>query len=83
MVASAIEGERSDFSVAVLLSNSSITAKKFESTAKKITFGNLDIFIKVRENLTELGLDVEILEDSLSSQGLSVLNNLHDIVCRA
>ena len=35
---------------------------------------------KVRENLTELGLDVEILEDSLSSQGLSVLNNLHDIV---
>ena len=35
---------------------------------------------KVRENLTELGLDVGILEDSLSSQGLSVLNNLHDIV---
>ena len=35
---------------------------------------------KVKDNLTELGLEVEILEDSLSSQGLSVLNNLHDIV---
>ena len=35
---------------------------------------------KVRENLEELGLEVEMLEDSLSSQGLSVLNNLHDII---
>ncbi|MBJ62488.1 MAG: hypothetical protein CMB57_04465 [Euryarchaeota archaeon] len=81
MVASAIEGERSDFSVAVLLSNSSITAKKIrEVLPKKLRLVTLTSSSKVRENLTELGLDVEILEDSLSSQGLSVLNNLHDIV---
>ena len=81
MVASAIEGERSDFSVAVLLSNSSITAKKIrEVLPKKLRLITLTSSAKVRENLTELGLDVEILEDSLSSQGLSVLNNLHDIV---
>ena len=81
MVASAIEGERSDFSVAVLLSNSSITAKKIrEVLPKKLRLVTLTSSAKVRENLTELGLDVEILEDSLSSQGLSVLNNLHDIV---
>ena len=81
MVASAIEGERSDFSVAVLLSNSSITAKKIrEVLPKKLRLVTLTSSSKVRENLKELGLDVEILEDSLSSQGLSVLNNLHDIV---
>lgn len=81
LVASAIEGERSDFSVAVLLSNSSITAKKIrEVLPEKLRLVTLTSSAKVRENLTELGLDVEILEDSLSSQGLSVLNNLHDIV---
>ena len=81
MVASAIEGERSDFSVAVLLSNSSITAKKIRAVLpKKLRLVTLTSSAKVRENLTELGLEVEILEDSLSSQGLSVLNNLHDIV---
>ena len=81
MVASAIEGKRSDFSVAVLLSNSSITAKKIrEVLPKKLRLVTLTSSSKVKENLTELGLDVEILEDSLSSQGLSVLNNLHDIV---
>ena len=81
MVASAIEGERSDFSVAVLLSNSSITAKKIrEVLPKKLRLVTLTSSAKARENLTLLGLEVEILEDSLSSQGLSVLNNLHDIV---
>ncbi|MGB0602531.1 MAG: DNA integrity scanning protein DisA nucleotide-binding domain protein [Candidatus Poseidoniaceae archaeon] len=81
MVASAIEGERSDFSVAVLLSNSSITAKKIrEVLPKKLRLVTLTSSAKVRDNLTELDIDVEILEDSLSSQGLSVLNNLHDIV---
>ena len=81
MVASAIEGDRSDFSVAVLLSNSSITAKKIrEVLPKKLRLVTLTSSSKVRENLTELGLEVDTLEDSLSSLGLSVLNNLHDIV---
>ena len=81
MVASAIEGDRSDFSVAVLLSNSSITAKKIrEVLPKKLRLVTLTSSSKVKENLTELGLEVDTLEDSLSSLGLSVLNNLHDIV---
>ena len=81
MVASAIEGERSDFSVAVLLSNSSITARKIRDVLpKKLRLLTLTSSSKVEENLTDLGFEVEILEDSLSSQGLSVLNNLHDIV---
>ena len=62
MVASAIEGERSDFSVAVLLSNSSITAKKIrEVLPKKLRLVTLTSSSKVRENLTELDIDVEIL----------------------
>ena len=81
MVASAIEGDRYDFSVAVLLSNSSITAKKIrEVLPKKLRLVTLTSSSKVKENLTELGLEVSTLEDSLSSLGLSVLNNLHDIV---
>jgi len=81
MVASAIESERSQFSVAVLLSNSSITTKKIrEILPKKMRLVTLTSSAKVRENLEELGLEVETLEDSLSSQGLSVLNNLHDII---
>jgi DNA integrity scanning protein DisA with diadenylate cyclase activity len=35
---------------------------------------------KVSDSLKEDNLEVEMLEDSLSSQGLSVLNNLHDII---
>lgn len=81
LVASAVEGERSNFSVVVLLSNSSIIAKKIrEILPEKLRLITLTSSAKVRENLTEFGLDVEILEDSLSSQGLSVLTNLHDIV---
>ena len=81
MVASAIESERSQFSVAVLLSNNSITTKKIrEILPKKMRLVTLTSSTKVRENLEELGLEVEMLEDSLSSQGLSVLNNLHDII---
>ncbi len=81
MVASAIEGDRSPFSAAVLLSNNSRTAKKIkESLPGKLRMVTLTSSQKVAENLTELGLEVEILEDSLSSQGLSVLNSLHDII---
>ena len=81
MVASAIESDRTSFSAAVLLSNNSRTAKKIrEVLPKKIRMVTLTSSAKVNENLSEIGLEVEILEDSLSSQGLSVLNSLHDII---
>jgi DNA integrity scanning protein DisA with diadenylate cyclase activity len=35
---------------------------------------------KVSDSLKEDNFEVELLEDSLSSQGLSVLNSLHDII---
>lgn len=81
LVASAIENERSGFSVAVLLSNNSRTVGKVrEALPPKLRLITLTSSAKVSEKLKESGLEVVILDESLSAQGLSVLNNLHDIV---
>ena len=81
LVASAIENDRSSFTAAVLLSNNSRTVKKIrEILPKKLRLVTLTSSAKVSESLKESGIEVEVLEDSLSSQGLSVLNSLHDII---
>lgn len=81
LVASAIENERSGFSTAVLLSNNSRTVRKIrEVLPPKLRLITLTSSAKVADNLKESGIDVVILEESLSAQGLSVLNNLHDII---
>ena len=81
LVASAIENDRSNFSAAVLLSNNSRTVKRIrEVLPKKMRLVTLTSSSKVGDTLKELDYEVEILEDSLSSQGLSVLNSLHDII---
>ena len=80
-MASAIENDRSSFTAAVLLSNNSRTVKKIrEILPKKLRLVTLTSSAKVSESLKESGIEVEVLEDSLSSQGLSVLNSLHDII---
>ncbi|MBA4695515.1 MAG: hypothetical protein DWC06_06370 [Candidatus Poseidoniales archaeon] len=81
MVASAIDNERSGFSVAVLLSNNSRTAKKIrEILPSKLRMVTLTSSTKVSDALKDSGIETKLLEDSLSSQGLSVLTNLHDII---
>ncbi len=81
IVASAIESERSSFTAAVLLSNNSRTVKKIrEILPKKLRMVTLTSSTKVSESLKDSGFEVNMLEDSLSSQGLSVLNSLHDII---
>lgn len=81
LVASAIENDRSGFTAAVLLSNNSRTIRKIrELLPKKLRMVALTSSSKVFDNLKEEKIDVEILEESLSSQGLSVLNSLHDII---
>ena len=70
-----------NFSAAVLLSNNSRTVKRIrEILPKRMSLVTLTSSSKVSDNLKELGFEVEVLEDSLSSQGLSVLNSLHDII---
>ena len=81
MVASAIDNELSGFSVAVLLSNNSRTAKKIrEILPSKLRMVTLTSSTKVSDALKDSGIETKLLEDSLSSQGLSVLTNLHDII---
>mgnify|MGYP001405951168 CR=1 FL=1 len=81
LVASAVDNERSGFSVAVLLSNNSRTVGKVrEVLPPKLRLITLTSSAKVSEKIKESGHEVVVLEDSLSAQGLSVLNNLHDIV---
>ena len=81
MVASAIDNERSGFTVAVLLSNNSRTAKKIrEILPSKLRMVTLTSSTKVSDALKDSGIETKLLEDSLSSQGLSVLTNLHDII---
>jgi len=81
LVASAIENERSGFSTAVLLSNNSRIVRKIrEVLPPKLRLITLTSSAKVSDNLKDSGIDVVILEESLSAQGLSVLNNLHDII---
>ena len=81
LVASTIANERSGFSNAVLLSNNSRTVRKIrEILPPKLRLITLTSSAKVADNLKESGIDVVILEESLSAQGLSVLNSLHDII---
>ncbi len=81
LVAAAIENDRSGFTAAVLLSNNSRTARRVQEVLPKgLKMVTLTSSAKVSDSLKEEGYDVKILEDSLSSQGLAVLTNLHDIV---
>ena len=81
LVASAIENDRSGFTAAVLLSNNSRTVRKIrEVVPSSLRMVTLTSSAKVSDSLKEDNFEVEILEDSLSSQGLSVRNSLHDII---
>ena len=80
MVASAIDNERSGFSVAVLLSNNSRTAKKIrEILPSKLRMVTLTSSTKVSDALKDSGIETKLLEDSLSSQGLSVFLRDHPL----
>ncbi len=81
LVASAIANDRSGFSAAVLLSNNSRTVRRIRDVVpSNLRLVTLTSSTKVSDSLKEDDLEVELLEDSLSSQGLSVLNSLHDII---
>ena len=81
LVASAVENDRLGFSAAIILSNNSRIVRLIrEVLPSKLRLVALTSSVKVSESLKESGVEVEILEDSLSAHGLSVLNNLHDII---
>ena len=81
MVESALLSDRQGVTTAVILSNNSRVVKKVsEVLPKKLNFVALTSSAKVKQSLEDLDFEVRLLEDSLSSQGLSVLSSLNDII---
>ena len=81
MVESALLSDRQGVTTAVILSNNSRVVKKIsEVLPKKLNFVALTSSAKVKQSLEDLDFEVRLLEDSLSSQGLSVLSSLNDII---
>ena len=81
LVSATLESERQGFNIAVLICNNSRKAKQIaEVLPKNIKLKTLTSSAKVAENLALEKFDVTVLDDALSSLGLTVLNNLHDLI---
>ena len=81
LVANTIANDRSGFSCAVIISNNSrIVHQILEELPNGIRSVALTSSSTVFNKLKESDIESKLLEDSLSSQGLSVLVNLHDLV---
>lgn len=81
LVASTIDNDASGFTTSVLLSNNSrIISSIADILPKKTRLVALTSSNKVIEALQDSKIEIKLLEESLSSQGLSIMNNLHDIV---
>ena len=81
LVASTIDNDATGFSTSVLLSNNSrIITSIAEILPKKTKLVAMTSSQKVIETLQESKIEIKLLEESLSSQGLSIMNSLHDII---
>ena len=80
-MANTIANDRSGFSCAVIISNNSrIVHQILEELPNGIRSVALTSSSNVFNKLKESDIESKLLEDSFSSQGLSVLVNLHDLV---
>tara|TARA_B100000886_G_scaffold51606_1_gene31699 strand:- start:1085 stop:1933 length:849 start_codon:yes stop_codon:yes gene_type:complete len=81
LVSTAIDSDRLGFSASVIISNNSRTVNKIlEVLPDSVRTATLTSSSNVFDKLSKSDIDVKLLEDSLSSQGLSVLVNLHDLI---
>ena len=81
LVASTIDNDATGFTTAVLLSNNArIITSIAEILPKKTKLVAMTSSQKVIETLQESKIEIKLLEESLSSQGLSIMNSLHDII---
>tara|TARA_Y100000766_G_scaffold275907_1_gene279460 strand:- start:212 stop:1060 length:849 start_codon:yes stop_codon:yes gene_type:complete len=81
LVASTIDNDATGFTTAVLLSNNArIITSIAEILPKKTKLVAMTSSQKVIETLQESKIEIRLLEESLSSQGLSIMNSLHDII---
>ena len=81
LVASTIDNDATGFTTSVLLSNNArIITSIAEILPKKTKLVAMTSSQKVIETLQESKIEIKLLEESLSSQGLSIMNSLHDII---
>lgn len=81
LVASTIENDKNGFSASVLLSNNPKVIRTIsELLPGKTRLIALTSSQKTYESLEDSKIEIKLLEDSLSSQGLSIMTNLHDII---
>jgi len=81
LVASTIDNDATGFTTSVLLSNNArIITSIAEILPKKTKLVVMTSSQKVIETLQESKIEIKLLEESLSSQGLSIMNSLHDII---
>ena len=81
LVASTIDNDATGFTTSVLLSNNArIITSIAEILPKKTKLVAMTSSQKVIETLLESKIEIKLLEESLSSQGLSIMNSLLDII---
>lgn len=84
MVTSTLSSERRSFQSVLMLANSVRKVKMVaEVLPKELELKVLSSQSRVVEALHEAGIESSLLEESLSSQGLGVLNHMHDLVLQA
>lgn len=84
MVTSTLEDERRPFHSVLMLANSVRKVKQVaEVLPDNIKFSVLSSQNRVVESLREVLIQCGLLEESLSSQGLGLLNHVHDLVLQA
>ena len=84
MVTSTLSSERRSFQSVLMLANSVRKVKMVaEVLPKELDLKVLSSQNRVVEALHETGIESSLLEESLSSQGLGVLNHMHDLVLQA
>ncbi len=84
MVTSTLSSERRTFQSVLMLANSVRKVKMVaEVLPKELDLKVLSSQNRVVEALHEAGIESSLLEESLSSQGLGVLNHMHDLVLQA
>lgn len=84
MVSSTLSSERRSFQSVLMLANSVRKVKLVaEVLPPDLTLNVLSSQNRVVEALNESGIKSSLLEENLTSQGLSVLNHMHDLVLQA
>ena len=84
MVTSTLSSDRRSFQSVLMLANSVRKVKMVaEVLPKELDLKVLSSQSRVVEALHEAGIESSLLEESLSSQGLGVLNHMHDLVLQA